>query len=135
MQVQPRTKLARSPHVRNTLLDLLYTLLTLGVYNIYVQYRQMLAVNEMIKSPPGNPKYRFSRWAILSIFTFGLYHFYHEFRKSLDIHHALHPGAERPVFEPLLHLAIAVIGVPFVTDALQQVQINRFFGDEGSNVQ
>ena len=68
-------------HVRNVAFDIVLTLITCGLYNLFIQYKQCEAVNDML----GQPKYSFVSWLLLTIITCGLYHIYHEYRKSKDI--------------------------------------------------
>ena len=68
-------------HVRNVALDIVFTLLTCGLFNFYVQYKQCDAVNDMIQED----KYNFIHWFLFCLITCGLYHIYHEYRKSSDI--------------------------------------------------
>ena len=110
-----------SEHVRNIVVDILLSLVTCMLFSLYVQHKQILAVNDMI----GQRKYSFWTWFLLSIITCGIYHFYHEYIKSEDI--AIVLGDENKV-EPALHLVLNVFGFKIVADALQQDQINRFFG-------
>ncbi len=115
----------RSPtdteHVRSIALDLILTILTFGFYNLYVQHRQMKAINRMI----GQDKYRFWPWFLLSLITLGMYHVYHEYRKSAEI--ALARG--RPDSnEPIVSVVLCLFGFFIVADSIQQSEINKFFG-------
>ena len=110
----------KSEHIRNTVMDIVITVLTCTLFSLYVQHRQILAVNAMV----GSRKYSFLVWFLLSIITCGLYHFYHEYLKSADIAQVM--GDENTV-EPILHLLLNVFAVKLIADALQQEQINRFF--------
>ena len=110
-----------SHHIRSIALDILLSLLTCGIYYIYWQYRQMEAINAMLKKP----KYSFAAWAILTLITLGLYHIYHEYRKSQDIDQAL--GRSSSV-EPLVVILLTVFGLALVADAIQQSSINSYFG-------
>lgn len=110
-----------SPHVRNIGLDLLFTLLTCGLYNIYVQYRQILALNEMLKEE----RYSFLNWLIFVVLTCGLYHIYHEYRTSEDLCRLLNLQDSK---EPIIAVILTVFGMHIVCDAIQQYHINRFYG-------
>jgi hypothetical protein len=111
----------KSEHVRSIVVDLLLSLVTCMLFSLYVQHKQILAVNHMI----GQRKYSFWPWFLLSVITCGFYHLYHEYIKSEDI--AIVMGDQNKV-EPALHLILNVFGFKIVADALQQDQINRFFG-------
>lgn len=112
-----------SPHVRNITLDLILTLITCGLFNIYLQYKQLVAVNTML----GYEKYSFLHWSLLTLITCGLYHIYHEYRKTTDIMTLLRRDN---AVETAMIVALTAFGLPFVADAIQQAQINRFYGSE-----
>ena len=108
-------------HVRNIALDILLTILTLGLFNLWVQHRQMVAVNAML----GQQKYSFWLWALLSLITCGIYHIYHEYRKSDDLARLLGRQASN---DGLVSLLLTIIGLGIISDAIQQSRINEFHG-------
>ncbi len=110
-------------HVRNVATDLILTVLTCGLFYIYVQAKQLEAVNEMI----GEPKYDFASWLLFSIVTCGLYHIYHEYRKSGDIVDAC---GMQDSNEQVITVLLSAFGLSFVADAILQGHINRFFGSD-----
>ena len=110
-------------HVRSIPLDIIFTLLSCGIFNLWVQHKQMQAVNDML----GTSLYRFGPWLLLTIVTCGLYHIYHEYRKSRDVQQALGDGSSS---EPIINVILTVLGLHVVADAIQQAEINRFFGSE-----
>lgn len=111
----------QSEHVRNIGMDVVWTILTCGMFNIYLQYRQMLAVNAMLRQN----KYQFWPWFLLSIITCGLYHIYHEWRKSTDIAQVLKKPESQ---EPVVNVLLCVFGLYIVADAIQQAEINKYYG-------
>jgi hypothetical protein len=122
-QIQPAQS---SEHVRSIATDLVLTVLTCGLFNIYVQYKQMVTVNAMLNEQ----KYHFTPWLLLSLITCGLYHVYHEYRKSDDIVRVMRQaGHSVSDSEPLLSIVLTSFGLHIIADALQQVQINKFYGD------
>ena len=108
-------------HVRNIAIDLVLTVITFGLFNLYVQYRQIKAINFILREE----KYSFLRWAFFTLITIGLYHLYHEFRKSSDLVDCT-PNANS--VEPVASLLLSAFGLHVVADALQQVHINQYFG-------
>ena len=110
-----------SEHIRNIGLDIVLTIITCGLFNIYLQYKQMVAVNVMIKEI----KYKFIPWLLLTIITCGLYHIYHEWRKSSDIAIALKKTDSQ---EPIINVLLSIFGLSIVADAIQQAEINKFYG-------
>ena len=117
----PISPSAPSEHVRNIAMDLVLTILTCGLFNVYVQARQIAALNDMLREP----KYSFGKWFLLSLVTCGIYHVYHEYRKTTDLV-AIVKGASGN--EPLICLLLSFFGLTFVADAIQQSLINRHHG-------
>ncbi len=110
-------------HIRNIAKDIILTLLTCGLFNIYVQHRQIQALNAMLR----NQKYSTLHWFLLTLITCGIYHIYHEYRISSDlvILQKLDPN------EPLLIVILAIFGMSIVADAIQQSHINHYYGHTG----
>lgn len=107
--------------VRSIGFDLVITILTCGIYNLWVQYKQMEAVNYMLQQT----KYSWLLWLILSIVTCGLYHIYHEYRKCADIATCL---KQEHSHEPIISIVLTIFALSFVADAVQQSMINRYYG-------
>lgn len=114
----------KNQHVRNIPLDIVLTLITCFLYNIYVQYKQCAAVNDMLKEY----KYSFVQWLIFTILTCGLYHIYHEYRKSSDVAVLL---KKDPSSAGLIAVVLTAFGLSIVNDAIQQSEINGFYGSPG----
>lgn len=112
-----------SEHVRPIALSLILTLVTCGLYNFYWQYLQMLAANEML----GSEKYRFLPWLAFTLVTCGIYHIYHEYRMSVDIAQVLGRDTKN---DALISVLLSVFGLSLVVDAIQQSQINAYYGDD-----
>jgi len=113
---------AAPDYVRSIAVDVILTVVLCGLWNIWVQARQMRAVNFMI----GTRKYKFWPWLLLTLITCGLWHIYHEYRLSRDIAWARNsPNSDNPV----IHLVLSIFGLSIVVDALQQAEINSYFGN------
>lgn len=110
-----------SQHIRNIALDLILTLITCYLYNVYVQYVQIKALNDML----GEKRYDFAQWALLSLVTCGLYHVYHEYRITTDLAKL---NGEIGSNEALIAIVLSVFGLSLIVDAIQQSHINRFYG-------
>ena len=108
--------------VRNIFLDILFALVTCGLYNVYVQYCQILAINDMLNEK----RYSFLKWLIFSIFTFGLYHIYHEYVKGEDIDKCTGIASGNT---GVICLILTICGLSIIADAIQQSHINRFYGE------
>jgi len=110
-------------HIRSIPTDIILTLITCGLFNLVVQHKQMLAVNEMM----GEDKYHFVPWLLLTIVTCGLYHIYHEYRMAEDIADCSDRAASS---DSLIALVLSVVGLSIVVDAIQQSNINSYYGSD-----
>ena len=110
----------RQDFIKNIALDIIFTILTFGLFNIWIQYRQMTTVNFMMKYE----KYNFFLWFIFCIFSCGLYHLYHEYVMSEDLSKIL--GRESGK-DGLINLLLSLFGLSIVADAIQQYHINEYF--------
>lgn len=110
-------------HVRNIAVDIILTILTCFLYSFYVQYKQIDAVNDMLKEN----KYSFVTWFLFTIITCGLYHIYHEYRKSTDVARVLKKDEGSA---GLTAVVLTVFGLSIVCDAIQQSEINNYYGNQ-----
>jgi hypothetical protein len=120
-EIEKRT--AAPDYVRSVAADIILTIVTCGLWNIWVQARQIRAVNFMINKE----KYSFWIWAGLTLITCGLWHIYHEFRLSQDISLAMGKGPSD--MSPVVHLLLSIFALSIIADALQQAEINTYFGN------
>ena len=67
---------------KNLIIDILLTLLTGGLWNLWVQYRQMKNVNTILKRDSFSPFWTL----VFSLLTFGIYFFYHEYKLTDEIY-------------------------------------------------
>ncbi|MCC6137140.1 MAG: DUF4234 domain-containing protein [Bdellovibrionaceae bacterium] len=81
----------------------------------------MEAVNDMIKEN----KYSFVPWLLFTIITCGLYHIYHEYRKSSDVAKAMKKDEGSA---GLTAVVLTVFGLGIICDAIQQSEINAYYG-------
>ncbi len=116
-------RIAAPNYVRSIAIDIILTIVTCGLWNIWVQARQMRAVNFMINKE----KYNFWIWAGLTLITCGIWHIYHEYRLSSDISMAMGKGPSD--ITPIVHLLLSVFVLSVIADALQQSEINNYFGN------
>ena len=101
----------------NFLIDILLTLITFGIWNLYVQMRQIHDYND-ITGEDMSVVLVF----VLSILTFGLYFVYHEFRLTRELRKLL--GKPNFLVE-LFTGVLAFIGLWFIVDSYQQVLLNE----------
>jgi hypothetical protein len=105
--------------------DIIFSLITCGIYYLFWQERQMKAVNYLIEED----KYSFIKWLFLSIITCGIYHIYYEYILAQSIMEA-QQKLGKPVSSNLnlLSVGLAIFGLNLVADAIQQDEINKVFG-------
>jgi hypothetical protein len=111
------------PNVRNIAVAVVLSLVTCGIYNVYWQYKQIETLNEMLSED----KYAFVPWLLFTLITCGLYHIYHEYRMSEDIARVTERKGGN---DGLIAVVLAIFGLSIVVDAIQQSQINSFYGDD-----
>ena len=109
---------------QNIVVSIILSLLTLGIYLLYWQYKQMKTLNAWL----GRTEYYFWRWIFLSILTCGIYEVFEEYKMSLSINfvenkYNLQVHRNLPITAVLLTL----FGLGFVTTAIQQHYINKFY--------
>lgn len=101
--------------------DVILTVITFGLWNLYIQYRQIHFVNK-IRINDGVPSVLFI--LILSICTFGLYFCYHEYKMTKKLH--VVTGYKDQEIVEILAAVITFIGLWFIVDLYQQYLINLF---------
>lgn len=114
-----------TPHTHSVALGLVLTIFTLGIYNLYWNYRQMRSCNELL----GRREFSWLFWLVLSILTFGLYHLYYQYQMGAAINE-IQEEFDFPVTEglPILSLVAAIVGVGVVADCIHQHELNRIDG-------
>ena len=106
----------------NIVLDIIFLVLTCGLYGAYWQYKQMRFVNAMA----GEQKFHFGKWMLFTVLTCTLYHHYHEYlmgREIVMLQERLGVSPSRDL--PALSIALSIISFGILTDAIQQHEINR----------
>ena len=103
------------------ILDILFTVLTGGLFNLWVQYRQIRDSNRIL--PPEERK-SFLLLILFTILTFGIYFIWHEFKMTSDLHLKVYKRSE-----PLIEFLCAVctfFGLWFIVDSYQQNLLNEY---------
>ena len=67
---------SESRHNLSIPLHLILTILTCGLFNLYWNYRQMEACNDLLK----REEFSFWLWFLLSIITCGIYHIFYQYK-------------------------------------------------------
>ncbi len=109
----------------NIALDITLSFITCGIYYFFWQARQFKAVNHLL----GQERYKFGLWFILTLVTCGLYNIYYEYYLAQGLVEAQEKhGRPKSKDLPILSLILTIIGLSVVADAIQQNEINKFFG-------
>jgi hypothetical protein len=112
-------------HYMNIALHLVLTLLTCGLWNLYWNYRQMQACNEML----GREEFNFLLWFVLCIVTCGIWHVFYQYKMGESIVR-IQRDFGLPVFDslPIISCILTVLGWSIVVDAVHQHEINKIVG-------
>ncbi|MBW1763587.1 MAG: DUF4234 domain-containing protein [Deltaproteobacteria bacterium] len=111
-----------SPHIINIPLYLLLTIVTLGIFNLYWNYRQMKACNDMLK----RDAFIFWLWFLLCLLTFGLWHIYYQYKMGSAIVEIQEIKNIRTFDNlPLLSTLLTIFGLTIITDCIHQNEINK----------
>src|ERR1700729_783256 len=97
------TPLPASQAVSNIVGDILFSLVTLGIYNLFWNARQFRALNAFL----GEERFKFWKWLLLAIIPFGIYHIYNEYLVGAAIVD-VQRNASRPISENLPVLCVVV---------------------------
>ncbi len=103
---------------KDFLLDIFLTVITGGLFNLWVQYRQMRDMNFLLQ----HKKYSYLFWIFMSVITFGIYHHYHEYKMTKDLIEI--SEYESSGFEPILAAVLSFFLLWFVIDSFQQYLMN-----------
>ncbi|MCP4714094.1 MAG: DUF4234 domain-containing protein, partial [Deltaproteobacteria bacterium] len=103
-------------------LYLVLTIITCGLANIYWNYRQIQACNELL----GHEEFSFWLSMLLVLVTCGLYHIFYQYKMGSALVE-IQLRNDRPPFEnlPVISVIVTVLGLPFVVDCIHQHEINK----------
>jgi len=106
----------------NVPLYLVLTIVTAFVFNLFWNYRQMQACNDLLD----RDEFSFPTWLLLCIVTCGIYHFFYQYRMGAAINE-IQEIRELPITEnlPVLSVIAAILGVGIVADCIHQFEINK----------
>jgi hypothetical protein len=112
-------------YTSNIALDVILSFITCGIYYFFWQARQFRAANHLL----GQERYSFWMWFLLTLVTCGLYNIYYEYYLAQGLVEAQEKhGRQKSKDLPVLSLVLTIIGLNIVADAIQQNEINKFFG-------
>ena len=101
--------------------DIVWTLLTLGLFNLWVQYRQIRDSNTLL---PESEQKSFLLMLLFSFLTFGFYFIWHEYKLTRELHQITY-GHEIPGAEILCGIG-TFFGLWFIVDSYQQNLLNEY---------
>src|SRR3989338_3680426 len=106
----------------NIALDVVFVILTCGIYDLFWQYRQMKFVNYLLQET----KFSFLRWFIFMILTCGLYNLFHQYVMAKDIVSIQGKySLEKSQDLPAISVVMSVVSVGIIADAIQQYEMNQ----------
>lgn len=117
-----------SEGVRNVAVDIILTIVTCGIYGIYWQYKKIDALNGWLE----RQDFSFGLWLLLSIITCGIFAIYYEYKMAqgiVEIQEKFSLRISRDL--PLISLVLCIFGLGIVSLAIQQSEINKFYGATG----
>lgn len=115
----------RSQAVMSVGLSILLTIITCGIYGLYWQYRQIGALNGWL----GRKELSFGLWLLLSIITCGIFAVYYEYKMAQAIVEVQETHNLRVQSDlTLICLLLSLFGLGIVSIAIQQAEINKFYG-------
>ncbi|MDE0909374.1 MAG: DUF4234 domain-containing protein [Myxococcota bacterium] len=121
-QFEPGDKHDEYRHRMSIPLFIVLTLLTCGLFDIYWNYRQMEACNDLL----GRDEFQFGMWLLFVILTCGLYHLYYQYKMGLAIVEIQNRRGLR-ISEglPIVSVVTTLVGVGIVADCIHQLEINK----------
>ena len=103
-------------------LYLILTLVTVGIFNLYWNYRQMQVCNELLD----RNEFSWLLWILLVVVTCGLYHLYYQYKMGAAINE-IQELYDCPFTDglPVLSLVVAILGFGIVADCVHQHELNK----------
>ena len=107
-------------------IGILLTLITCGIYGLFWQYKQMNVLNAWLR----RDEFNFFVWLLLAIVTLGLFAIYYEYKMAKGINE-IQAANGMAVHDDLavICLVLSLFGLQIVSLAIQQADINNFYGD------
>jgi hypothetical protein len=100
--------------------DILFTFLTLGLFNIWVQFRQMVDTNLIL----GKDEFSPLKTLVFSVWTLGAYFAYHEYTLTRTLQKLVYHDDDWT--KPLWTIPATIFGLWFLVDSYQQSLINLY---------
>lgn len=108
---------------------IILTIITCGIYNLFWNWHQMEACNELT----GRREFEPLHVLLLSLVTCGIYFVYYQYRMG-GVIVELQRGKQWPPFEnlPILSLLLSLFGMSIIVDAIHQHELNKFYPAPGA---
>ena len=104
---------------------ILLTVITCGIYYFFWQYKQMEVLNAWLQ----RKEFDFATWLLLTIITCGIFAVYYEYKMAKGINDVQEASGQRVNDDlAMLSVLLAVFGFGFASVAIQQMEINKFYG-------
>ena len=103
-------------------LYLIVTLLTCGLFNLYWNYLQMEACNDLLK----RTEFKFGYWVLFSFLTCGIYHIFYQYKMGSALVE-IQSNYNKSLFDglPVISVVVTVLGLSIVVDCIHQHEINK----------
>jgi hypothetical protein len=125
--MEDRAPYPRQDAVVSIGVGIILSLITCGLYGLFWQYKQMDVLNAWL----GRKEYDFWIWLLLSIVTCGVFALYYEYKMAKGINEIQEATGRRVNDDlALLCVLLAFVGVGIASIAIQQYEINRFYGED-----
>ena len=116
--------------VRSIALGVVFSILTLGIYYCYWQYKQMETLNAWL----GREEYNFVLWLVLFFLTCGIFELYYEYQMARGINeiqenNGLHTNQDLA----LICVLVSIFSLGLAATAIQQWEINKFYGESADS--
>jgi hypothetical protein len=110
------------PHTISIPLYLVFAILTCGLFNLYWNYRQIDACNDLLR----RKEFSFWGWLLLSLITCGIYHVFYQYKMGAAIVE-IERNYDAIVFDklPLVSLFATIFGLSIVVDCIHQDELNK----------
>ena len=121
LEPHPAERRLEENHYKDVGVYLFFAVITCGLFNLYWNYSQMKACNELL----GRLEFNFWMWLCLTVVTCGLYHFFYQYKMG-DVIVELQERRGLRRFNELPIISVIVTAfVPFVVDAIHQHEMNK----------
>lgn len=112
---------------RNVAEGVILTLITCGIYNLFWNWHQMEACNELV----GREEFSPGKVFLLSLVTCGLYFIYYQHNMG-GVIVEIQRKRSLPLYEnlPLVSLFLSLFGMSIIVDAIHQHELNKFYPEQ-----